>query len=71
MTTTNNQPTHIVYFVEENKEDSTKSKWNKIGAAWSHSDGKGFNIKLNMMPTDPTATLTMRVYEPKQEKTKA
>ena len=24
-----------------------RDQWTRIGAAWSHGDGKGFNIKLN------------------------
>ena len=27
-----------------------KSHWTEIGAAWSHQDGKGFNVKLDYLP---------------------
>jgi hypothetical protein len=35
------RPTHRVYAVSKNGE---KSYWTEIGAAWSHRDGKGFNV---------------------------
>jgi hypothetical protein len=34
-------PTHAAYHVREGKD---KSFWSRIGAAWQHKDGKGFNI---------------------------
>jgi hypothetical protein len=34
--------------VTEGKDD--KGFWTEIGAAWAHSDGKGFNLKLNLLP---------------------
>ncbi len=47
-------PTHIVYHVKdiENNDDS-RSIWTKIGAAWPHKDGKGWNITLDgLLPLD-------------------
>ncbi|MFQ6550594.1 hypothetical protein AADZ90_021840 [Aestuariibius sp. 2305UL40-4] len=29
-----------------------KSHWTKIGAAWTHRDGKGFNITLDALPVN-------------------
>ena len=26
--------------------------WTKVGAAWPHEDGKGFNISLTCLPID-------------------
>jgi hypothetical protein len=26
--------------------------WLKVGAAWRHEDGKGFNLKLQALPLD-------------------
>lgn len=48
MTTTLNRPTHRAYAVEKFGEG--KSHWTDIGAAWPHKDGKGFNVKLNLVP---------------------
>jgi hypothetical protein len=43
-TETSKRPTHRVYAVTKNGD---KSFWTEIGAAWSHQDGKGFNVKLD------------------------
>ena len=42
-----NQTPHAVYVVEG---EGDKAFWTKIGAAWEHQDGKGFNIQLSCMP---------------------
>ena len=52
MTTQTNQPsrpTHIAYHVRQVGE---QSYWERIGAAWQHRDGKGFNIELSCLPVD-------------------
>jgi hypothetical protein len=46
-TETSKRPSHRVYAVTKNGE---KSYWTEIGAAWSHQDGKGFNVKLDYLP---------------------
>lgn len=33
--------------------EGEKANWMRIGAAWSHKDGKGFNIDLAYMPQKP------------------
>jgi hypothetical protein len=43
----NNRPTHRVYAVTKTGE---RNFWNAIGAAWVHSDGWGFNVKLDYLP---------------------
>ncbi|NOJ43906.1 hypothetical protein [Bradyrhizobium australiense] len=30
--------------------EGDKAYWTKIGAAWRHDDGKGFNISLRCLP---------------------
>lgn len=45
--TSSNRPTHAVYVVEGEGENAF---WNKIGSAWSHSDGDGFNLQLSAIP---------------------
>lgn len=42
-----NLPSHRVYAVTKN---GTQRYWNAIGAAWPHSDGEGFNLKLDYLP---------------------
>ena len=50
------QPTYLVYQVRENA-DSGKGYWTRLGAAWRHQDGKGFNLVLDAMPLDGRLTL--------------
>lgn len=40
---------HGVYVVEG---EGDKAFWTRIGAAWHHDDGKGFNISLSCLPLD-------------------
>jgi hypothetical protein len=46
---TNIRPTHQVFVVEG---EGDKAFWTKIGAAWQHKDGDGFNVTLMAMPLD-------------------
>jgi len=46
-----NAPAYNVYTVEERGEGEDPF-WLKIGAAWAHKDGKGFNITLSALPCD-------------------
>ncbi|RRA98640.1 hypothetical protein [Larkinella rosea] len=53
MMTTQNEtntktPTHTIYVVE-GKEGNNKADWQKIGAAWEHSDKEGMNLSINML----------------------
>jgi hypothetical protein len=57
---TNNQPasktpSHIAYHVKESK--SGKDYWTRIGAAWAHKKGNGFNIQIEIVPLDGRITL--------------
>ena len=49
-------PTHYVYHVR-NGDESSKGYWTRLGAAWKHQDGKGFNIVLDAVPLDGRLTL--------------
>lgn len=42
-----NSPTHAVYVVEGEGE---RAFWTKVGSAWAHQDGDGFNIQLTAIP---------------------
>jgi hypothetical protein len=59
---TKKAPTHRLYAVR--KISAEKSYWVQIGAAWANQDGKGFNIKLNLLPVDGSE-IVMR--EPRDE----
>lgn len=54
--TASKAPTHIAYQVRDGKE---KGFFTRIGAAWPHKDGKGFNIQLDCMPLDGSITLRL------------
>jgi len=67
--TTNNQtaasktPSHIVYHVRDTQDG--KGFWTRIGAAWPHSDGKGFNVQIDLLP--PDGRITLRIPSEKSE----
>jgi hypothetical protein len=43
-------PAFIAYHVAERGKD--KSFWTRIGAAWTHEDGKGFTLNLDLVPVN-------------------
>jgi hypothetical protein len=58
-----NSPTHIAYHVR-NREGG-KGFWTRIGSAWQHKDGNGFNIQIEIVPLD--GRLTLRVASEKNQ----
>jgi hypothetical protein len=52
-------PTHDVYFVVKKSAaaDGKKKRdvWTRIGAAWFHGDGKGFDVHFDLMPYELVA----------------
>jgi hypothetical protein len=63
---TNNRPTHIAYSVREyEKNGEPESDWTRIGAAWQHRDGEGFDIHLEAFPV--SGRVTLRKYKPKPQ----
>jgi hypothetical protein len=65
MSTPTNRPSHRVYAVTKNGE---RSFWQPIGAAWVHSDGWGFNLKLDYLPLNGAEIV---IRKPKVEETDA
>ena len=62
-----NKPTYLVYHIADRDQDNGEEKngfWTKVGAAWPHKDGKGFNLFVDMLPLD--GRLVLR--EPLEEK---
>ena len=55
-------PSYIAYTVREGKD---KSYFTRIGAAWPHKDGKGFNIQLDAVPLD--GKITLRIATDKKD----
>ena len=56
------RPSHAVYTVEG---QGKTSYWTKIGAAWAHESGEGFNIQLTALPLD--GRLVVRKPKPKAD----
>jgi hypothetical protein len=48
-------PSHIAYHVRN--LDDGKSFWTRIGSAWKHADGNGFNLQIEGTPLDGRITL--------------
>ncbi len=55
------RPTHRAYAVTKQGD---KSFWREIGAVWQHEDGRGFNLKLDMLPLNGAEIV---IREPKVE----
>ena len=47
-------PAFGVYIVEG---EGDKAFWTRIGAAWKHGDGEGYNIHLSALPLNGVLTL--------------
>ena len=48
-------PSHYAYQVNESQDG--KSFFNRVGAAFAHKDGEGYNIVLDAVPVDGRITL--------------
>ncbi len=57
-------PSHIAYHVRE--REGGKGFWTRIGTAWAHQDGKGFNVQLDvLLPLD--GRITLRIPSEKKD----
>lgn len=61
-TTESKSPTHVAYHVREGKD---KGFWTRIGVAWAHKDGKGFNVQIETVPLD--GRIALRVASEKKD----
>jgi len=50
-------PAYIAYQVTE--REGKDSFWTRIGVAFSHNDGKGYNIQFSAVPLDGRITLRL------------
>jgi hypothetical protein len=58
-------PTHMAYAVRDFQKDGQEdASWSKIGVAWVHRDGKGFEVVLDVLPVNGREVLRLNV--PKQ-----
>lgn len=60
--TTGNRPSHAAYWVKD--RENKKDEWRQVGVAWSHADGKGMNISLDLQPLN--GRIVLRLIEDKQ-----
>lgn len=59
-------PSHLVYHVREfDGREGKKSFWTRIGSAWQHADGKGFNVQVECVPLD--GRISLRVASEKKD----
>ena len=62
-TSPSKKPTHAAYHVRDRKGGD--AIWTRIGSAWQHADGKGFNIQIETVPLD--GRISLRVPAEKTE----
>jgi len=48
-------PSHLAYTVRDGKDG--KSYFNRVGSAFQHKDGQGFNVELDATPVNGRLTL--------------
>jgi hypothetical protein len=61
---TGKAPSHLVYHVRD--REGRKAFWTRIGSAWAHGDGQGFNVQLEgLVPLD--GRFTLRVATEKKD----
>ena len=53
--TSSKAPSHIAYQVRD--RGGKKGYWTRIGSAWPHADGNGFNLQVDVVPLDGRVTL--------------
>ena len=70
MTTTTTTPTkstkpaYIAYHVRNNKDEQGEGFWTRIGVAFPHADGNGFNLLIETFPLDGRITLRVPSEKP-------
>ena len=60
---TSKSPTLVAYQVRD--REGRKSFWTRIGVAWAHADGKGFNVQLEVVPLD--GRISLRIASEKKD----
>lgn len=53
---TKSKVAYIAYHVRNN-DDQKEGFWTRIGVAFAHQDGKGFNLLIETVPLDGRITL--------------
>lgn len=58
------QPDYIGYTVKDRGPDQD-AIWTRLGAAWAHKDGQGFDVQMEAMPVD--GRLTLREFKDRRQ----
>ncbi len=58
-----NQPTHTIYQVIKREKDL--KIWSRIGVAWMHQDGEGFNLTFDAFPLTGSVVVRKKLSEEK------
>ena len=63
------KPSHKVFVVEEREGQGKDADafWTRVGSAWAHKDGKGFNVVLSALPVN--GRLVLRTFTDEDDKT--
>lgn len=56
-------PSHVAYQVRD--REGKKGIWTRIGSAWAHADGNGFNVQVEAVPLD--GRISLRVVSDKKD----
>ena len=57
---------YTAYAVREfERHGEGQTDWMRIGVAFPHDDGKGFNLSLHAVPVD--GKVVIRLFEPKED----
>jgi hypothetical protein len=57
------KPILIAYTVKDGQGAEPKAIWTRIGAAWPHSNGGGYSIRLEALPVDGRIVLVVPLIE--------
>jgi hypothetical protein len=52
-----NYPSHGIFVVEN---DGPNAYWTRIGCAWAHQDGEGYNVQLSAIPVSGRIVIRAR-----------
>jgi hypothetical protein len=64
--TTSDVTRYTAYSVREfERNGETDRDWMRVGVAFPHDDGKGFNVALHAVPVD--GNVVLRLHEPREE----
>jgi hypothetical protein len=66
MTQTKAKSPDLIAYHVANGRDGGKAFFTRIGAAWKTESGKGFNLRLDLIPVDGS-TITLLPYEPRAD----